>query len=109
MMALKNTVSPRQPTPHITPMDSPRRNSIELASLVPSAYREPFSLGEVTAEKIDEVLKQLRHAPSADRIEKLERSVTSLKEDLGDIKHLIRGLADKVTPTNDLGTRSSVV
>lgn len=86
MLSLKNFIQPRQqtapPTPHGIQVG-------ELHKLVPSAYREPFSLGENTAEKIDEVLDHLRTSSTMNRIEQLECSISDIKGDLRDIKHLL--------------------
>jgi len=88
MLSLKNFIQPRQQTAPATPVGV---QVSDLHKLVPSAYREPFTLGQITAEKLDELASHIRSgsASNLSRIESLESSISDVKGDLREIKQLL--------------------
>lgn len=102
MLSLKNFIQPRQQTAPPTPLGF---HVSDLHKLVPSAYREPFTLGQVTAEKLDELLTHVRSVSALHRIENLESSISDMKGDLNEIKHLL--LQSRRADPNDPGQARS--
>lgn len=91
MMTFKNMLQNREATPPATPLYT--------TAFLPTMGRELFPYDMLTEEKIDQILTHLRLQGSSRQIDKMEKRLAHVTDDVREIKALLREVVAKSDPS----------